>query len=155
LHSSGENPNQSVANKFGNDYSGVAENQSVANYPQKSHPSQIIREQHQAVNPICDGATDGNWDSGNEQEVGDQKPGASDSERRTIDAAEWAAQAKALEAESAKSKALPNSRPGEAAGPTMPPILGYTGGKKGIDRGYETAMPSAGDDWGLTCRYAS
>ena len=61
----------------------------------------------------------------------------SDAERRSVQAAEWAAEAKALGDEAAKSKALPSSKPGEpgapVSGPAIPPILGSTVEASGSD----------------------
>ena len=60
-----------------------------------------------------------------------------DAERRTIEAEERAVEAKALEAEAAKPKALLSSKPGEPAaplsGPAIPPILGSTVEAAGSD----------------------
>jgi hypothetical protein len=62
-----------------------------------------------------------------------------DAERRAIEGAERAVEAKALEAEAATSKALPSSKPGEPAaplcGPAIPPILGSTVEAGGSDDG--------------------
>jgi hypothetical protein len=62
-----------------------------------------------------------------------------DAERPAIEAAERAVEVKALEAEAAKSKALPSSKLGEPAaplsGPAIPPILGSSVEAGGSDDG--------------------
>jgi hypothetical protein len=67
----------------------------------------------------------------------------SDAERRAIEAAELAVEAKALEAEATKSKVLPSSKPGGTPCPGVSPILSYTGATAGSDD-----VAGDGDDGG-------
>jgi hypothetical protein len=108
-----------------NDNKNLDDFPTATNFRPNSQPLQTFHESIQGVNHICSGVAVGNPESHAPDEEYEAElariSAMPDAERPAIEAAERAVEVKALEAEAAKSKALPSSKPGEPAAPLSGP----------------------------------
>jgi hypothetical protein len=126
-----------------NDNNNLDDFPTATNFRQNSQALQTFPECIHEVKHICSDVAVGNPESHASDEEYEAElariSAMSDAERRAIEAAERAAEVKALGGEAAKSKALPSSKPGEPAaplfGPAISPILGSTVEAAGSDDG--------------------